>query len=123
MSMTREVDRISPGGIFLGKDLAFSFDTPLMHSFVERMCRGLLRAEFGLTYFSADIEWRLNVEQLDIVYHGLAKFGRLRIIHEVFAYAMTQPKEGQPGWIIMNFYRRFEIFARVARGESAIASC
>ncbi|MGI8435651.1 MAG: hypothetical protein ACR2NX_01920 [Chthoniobacterales bacterium] len=115
MSMMREADRVTPGGIFLGKDLAFSFDTPLMHAFVHRMCRGLLRAEFDLEYFEADIGWRLNVDQPDIVYQGFAKFGRVRAIHEVFAYAVTKPKADDPAWVVMNFYRRLEIFARVAR--------
>jgi hypothetical protein len=113
MSMMREADRTSAGGIYLGKDLAFTFDTPLMHSFVRRMCRGLLRAEFGLNYFEADIGWRLNVQQPDAVYYGLVKFGRVRVLHEVFAYAVTEPKENKPGWVILNFYRRLEIFARV----------
>lgn len=122
MSMMQEADRMSPGGIFLGRDLAFNFDTPLMHRFVRRMCRGLLRAEFDLGYFDADIAWRLNVEQPDLVYHGLAKFGRMGVIHEVFAYALTQPKDNQPGWVIMNFYRRLEIFARVVREISAPAA-
>jgi hypothetical protein len=112
-AITRRVDVMSPGGIFLREDLAFDFNTPVMHSFVERMCRGLLRAEFGLEYFEADIGWRLNVEQPDIVYQGLAKFGRLRVIHDVFVYAVTRPKGDEPIWVIMNFYRRMEIFARV----------
>lgn len=80
MTMMKEVDRMSPGGIFLGKDLAFNFGTPIMHAFVHRMCRGLLRAEFHLGYFDADIGWRLNVEQPDI----FARVGR-RIVAPVAA--------------------------------------
>ncbi len=113
--MTQKVDVVSPGGIFLREDLVLNLDTPLMHSFVHRMCRGLLRAEFGLEYFEADIGWRLNVEQPPIVYQGLAKFGRVRVIHDVFIYAVTKPKGDAPNWVIMNFYRRLEIFARVLR--------
>lgn len=122
MSITRRVERISPGGIFLGKDLAFNFDTPLMHSFVDRMCRGLLRAEFGIEYFIGNIEWRLNIDLEDIIYQAMAKFGRMRIIHDVFAYQVTQPKNNEPGWAIMNFYRRLEIFARIIRREAPHAS-
>jgi hypothetical protein len=118
----QRVERISPGGIFLGKDLAFNFDTPLMHSFVGRMCRGLLRAEFGIEYFTGDIEWRLNIDLEDIIYQAMAKFGRMRIIHDVFAYQVTEPKDKEPGWAIMNFYQRLEIFARIARREPVRAS-
>jgi hypothetical protein len=57
LAITRRVDVMSPGGIFLREDFAFNFDTPVMHSFVERMCRGLLHAEFGLGYFEANIGW------------------------------------------------------------------
>lgn len=117
ISMTQQVDVVSPGGIFLREDLVLNLDTPLMHSFVHRMCRGLLRAEFGLEYFEANIGWRLNVEQPDMVYQGLAKFGRLRVLHGVFIYAVTRPKDDEPIWVIMNFYRRLEIFARVKRAN------
>jgi hypothetical protein len=112
-AITRRVDVMSPGGIFLREDFAFDFDTPVMHSFVERMCRGVLRAEFGLGYFDANVDWRLNVEQSDVVYQGLAKFGRVRAIHDVFIYGVTRPKEDRPIWVIINFYRCLEIFAQV----------
>jgi hypothetical protein len=113
LAITCRVDVTSPGGIFLREDFAFNSDTPVMHSFVERMCRGLVRAEFGLEYFEANVGWRLNVEQPNIVYQGMAKFGRLRALHGVFIYAITRPKEDEPIWVIMKFYRRLEIFARI----------
>lgn len=118
MSIMSRVERTSPAGIFLGKDLAFDFDTPLMHAFVARMCRGLLRAEFGIEYFVGEIDWRLNIELEDIIYRAMAQFGRMRIFHDVFAYQVTPPKDNETGWAIMNFYQRLEIFARIARRDS-----
>lgn len=55
----------------------------------------------------------MNIDLGDLVYAGLAKFGRVRKVHDVFAYGLTQPKYDEPEWIVMNFYGALEIFTRV----------
>jgi len=116
MRLLRLVQRVevkTPAGIFLRKDLAFNFDVPIVHAFVERTCRAVLWEEFRLPYFVGTFGWRMNVDLGDLVYAGLAKFGRVRKVHDVFAYGVTVPKDGAPGWVVLNFYGSLEIFARV----------
>ena len=100
-------------GIFLRDDLAFSFDVPVVHGFVERLCRALLWEEFRISHFTGTFGWRMNVDLGDLVYTGMAKFGRIRKVHDVFAYGITRPKEREPTWVVMNFYGALEMFVRV----------
>jgi hypothetical protein len=105
LAIARQLDLMSPRGIFLRKDFAFDFDKPVMHVFVERMSRCLVRAEFGLEYFEANVDWRLNVEQPTTVYQGMAEFGRWRAVHDVFIYLSRGPKDDEPIWVIIIFAR------------------
>ncbi|MFZ0916179.1 MAG: hypothetical protein WAN04_04730 [Candidatus Udaeobacter sp.] len=114
LQLSQRVEVKSPGGIFLRDDLAFNFDAPVVHNFIERLCRSLLWEEFRVGYFSGSVGWRMNVDLGNLAFAGLAKFGRVRKVHDVFAYGLTRPKKGQPAWIVMNFYGALEIFARVS---------
>ena len=117
LQIAQQVEVKSPGGIILRDDLAFNFDVPMVHNFVQRICRALLWEEFRLGYFSGSFGWRMNIDLGDLAYPGLAKFGRVRKVHDVFTYGLTRPKEGDPGWVVMNFYGTLEIFARVELSE------
>jgi hypothetical protein len=46
LQIAQRVEVKSPGGIFLRDDLAFNCDVPVVHNFVERVCRALLWEEF-----------------------------------------------------------------------------
>jgi len=61
----------------------------------------------------------MNVDLGDLGYAGLAKFGRVRKVHDVFAYAVTTPKQNEPSWVVLNFYRALEMPVRV---DSAFGS-
>ena len=113
VQLTRPVEVRSPAGIILRDDLAFDLKAPVVTVFLTRLCRGLLWQEFKLQYFEGEFEWRMNVDPDPRVYEGLARFGRLRKVHDVFAYGVTQPKLSEAGWLVINFYGRFEILARV----------
>ena len=113
IQLTRPVEVRSPGGIIVRDDLAFDLKAPVVTAFLTRLCRGLLWHEFKLQYFEGEFEWRMNMDPDPRVYEGCARLGRLRKVHDVFAYGVTQPKGSEPGWLIINFYGRFEILARV----------
>ena len=113
LRLTKVVEVKSPGGIIIRDDLAFDFNTPAVNAFVIRLCRGLLWEEFRIEYFSGTFDWRMNVELEDAIYEGMAAFGRVRKVHDIFAYGVTAPKNGEPGWVVMNFYGSLEIWARI----------
>ena len=52
LQLSQRVEVKSPAGIFLRDDLAFNFDVPIVHKFVERAARAVLWEEFRLPYFS-----------------------------------------------------------------------
>jgi hypothetical protein len=113
LRLVQRVEVTTPAGIFLRNDFAFNFDVPVVHNFVERACRAVLWKEFRLPYFASTFPWRMNVDLGDLIYTGLAKFGRVRKVHDAFAYGVTRPNEDGPGWVILNFYGSLEIFAQV----------
>ncbi len=55
-SMT-PIDVETRGGVHLGQDCAFDFDTPVMNRFVERLVRALLWYEFRPEYFQGNFDW------------------------------------------------------------------
>lgn len=120
--LVQRVEVKTPAGIFLREDFAFNFDVPIVHEFVERACRAVFWEEFRLPYFVGRFGWRKNVDLGDLAYAGLAKFGRVRKVHDVFAYGVTAPKDGTPGWVVLNFYGSLEIFARVELVETKKAN-
>jgi hypothetical protein len=93
LQLSERVEVKSPGGIFLRDDLAFNFDVLVVHNFIERLCRALLWEEFRVGYFAGSFGWRMNMDLGDLAYAGLAKFGRVRKVHDVFAYGLTRLKE------------------------------
>jgi hypothetical protein len=113
LRLVQRVEVKTPGGIFLRNDLAFNFDVPIVHKFVERASRAILWEEFRLPYFAGTFPWRMNVDLGELGYAGLAKFGRIRKVHDVFAYGVTVPKDREPVWVVLNFYGWLEILARV----------
>ena len=114
LRLVQRVELKTPAGIYLGEDFAFNFDVPIVHKFVERACRAVLWEEFRLPYFVGAFGWRKNVDLGDLVYAGLAKFGRVRKVHDVFTYAVKPPKGDEPAWVVLNFYGSLEFFARVS---------
>ncbi len=113
LRLMRPVEVKSPGGIILRDDLAFDFGAPVINTFLTRMCRGLLWEEFRLPYFHGTFGWRMNIELEDIIYQGLAKFGRTRKVHDIFGYMIMKPDRNTPGWAIMNFYGSLEFWAKI----------
>jgi hypothetical protein len=113
LRLAQRVEVKTSEGIYLRDDVAFDFDVPIVNGFVERVCRALLWEEFRLRYFSGEFRFRMNIDLGDQAYAGLAKFGRLRKVHDVFAYALTRPKTDKPCYVIMNFYGALEFFAQV----------
>jgi hypothetical protein len=122
LRLVQRVEVKTPAGIYLGEDFAFNFDVPIVHKFSERACRAVLWEEFRLSYFVGTFDWRKNVDLGDLVYAGLAKFGRVRKVHDVFAYGVTAPKDSASGWVVLNFYGSLEIFARVGLVETKQAN-
>jgi len=117
LEMISQVNVETPAGIYLGKKWAFDFDSPTMERFVERLARALLWYEFRQVHFKGAFTWRMNPELPNEVYEGIMRFGRLRMVHEVFAYGLTRMKKSRPAWIIANFYGSTEFVIRVARTE------
>jgi hypothetical protein len=111
--LTRLVEVRSPGGIVLRDDLAFDLEAPVVTAFLTRLCRALLWEEFKLQHFEGEFDWRMSVDPDPMIYEGCSRLGRFRKVHDVFAYGATQPRPPDPGWLIINFYGRFEIIARV----------
>lgn len=102
-------------GIIYGKDIAFNFDIPIMHRFIERLSRALLWHEFQESYFAGAFGWRLNLEVEPFIYEGVRQFGRINKIENVFAYGITPFRPKIPSWIFANFYGMIEFFIRVSR--------
>jgi hypothetical protein len=113
LRLAQRVEVKTPAGIYLRDDVAFTFDVPIVHGFVERVCRALLWEEFRVGYFSGEFRFRMNIDLGDLAYAGLAKFGRLRKVHDVFAYGLARPKKDGRCWVVMNFYGTLEFFAQV----------
>lgn len=59
----------------------------------------------------------MNPELPNEVYEGIMRFGRLRVVHDVFAYGLTRMKESNPAWVIVNLYGSTEFVIRVAKTE------
>jgi hypothetical protein len=51
------VDKITPGGIFLGKASAFYMDTKEFDRFIERTTRALIHYELSMGFFECTITW------------------------------------------------------------------
>ena len=111
------VDVRTPAGIYIGKNWAFNFDSPVMNRFIERLSRALLWYEFQEPYFRGAFAWRINVELPAPVYEGIQRFGRLRNVHDVFAYGLTHLRDDSPSWIVANFYASIEFLISVTRTE------
>jgi hypothetical protein len=118
LKITQRVRVKTPTGILLPDDLAFNFDVSMVHAFIERVCRALIWHEFGVGYFRGSFAWRRNVYLSEIEYAGIAKFGRVRKVHDVFAYGITAPQGTEPGWVILNFYGWMEFFTRVLYSDT-----
>ena len=73
----------------------------------------MLWEEFRVPYFLGEFSWRMNLDLGELGYAGLAKFGRVRKVHDVFAYAVITPKQNEPSWVVLNFYESLELLARV----------
>ena len=115
LALMCEVDVFSPTGIFLRRDWAFDLNNPLLDQFAERLIRALLAYEFQQPFFDATVEWRLNPSLPSDVYAGFASFGRVRIVHEVFAYGVTCLSTEGPALAVANFYGSMEMFIRAQR--------
>jgi hypothetical protein len=119
-SMMTPVEVRSQGGIYLKDDTAFDLDTPAVHAFIERVCRALLWWEYRITFFLGTFDWRLNVDMPDLVYRSMLQVGRLRKVHDEFAYGILNGNLKTPDWVILNFYGATEAFVRIERMPSRI---
>ena len=115
LSLMREVNVVTPAGIFVGQDWIFRLDHPLLHHFAERLIRALLAYEFDEPFFAGTFGWRLNPPLPNEVYAGLAKVGRVHKVHDVFAYGIIGFNGDAPAWVCANFYGSMEMFIRAER--------
>lgn len=111
------VDVETPARIYLGKAWAFDYDNPLMDRFVERLSRALLWYEFHQPYFVGAFAWRMNNELPSVIYEAIQRFGRVRKVHDVFVYGLTELKDDFPSWVVANFYGSIEFLIRVTKAE------
>jgi hypothetical protein len=115
MKLMKKVERHSPGGIYLGEDWAFDFNNPLMDAFAERLARALLWYEFKESFFKGSFGWRMNLGFPEIFYENMRKFGRLRKVHDIFAYGIVGFSEDKPAWIVADFFGCTELFIRAEK--------
>ena len=55
----------------------------------------------------------MNVKLEDIIYQGMAKFGRARKVHEIFEYMVMKSDKDHLAWVIMKFYGTLEFWAKI----------
>jgi hypothetical protein len=113
MSMMKDVQVLSPGGIYLGTAKAFNLKHPLMDSFVARMSRALLYVEHGQLHFPGTFDWRLNPPVTQDIIVWMSNNWPSKHLSNVFSYSVSNPHLGRPFWINMVFYQRVLIMARV----------
>src|SRR6266568_3327468 len=118
MAMMVDVDIISPGGIYLGRDKGFNLNQLLVHSFIERMSRALLYEEFQEPYFNGDFGWVLNPPMPDAVTSWMKDKLPGREMSNVFYYRITNQHATEPWWITMIFYGKVRVLARVRKGRA-----
>ena len=117
LQLIKLIDIETPAGIYLGTRWAFDLDNPTMNRFVERLSHALLWYEFRQIYFEGVFDWRMNCELPNEVYAGIKRSGKLRKVHDVFAYGIVPLKNASTAWVIANFYACTEFVIRVTKTE------
>ena len=118
-SMTA-VDRYSPGGVYLGKALAFDLDQPVFDRFMDRITRALVNHETGLTTNSYEFDWWVapNKSDFDRMPDELrALVRRPSVKREIgkrtFMYAGYFRKDAVDSLWLLRFYDGIEFMTRL----------
>lgn len=114
-ALMRPVEVVSKVGIFLGTASAFDLDDPRVDRFFERVSRGVLRDAYGLPYFDAHFDWRLNPPIPDSMLTKAPPRYRQRRVLDVFHYLATPESPKGVHWIILTFFERLRILAQLTR--------
>lgn len=115
--MMVNVEVHSPGGIYLGLDMAIRLKNPTIDAFMERMSRALLYEEFQTPYFQGSFGWRLNPPIQEILrwLHSNAS-GKAQA--DVFYYRVFNAGSSAPFWVNMIFYQTLHFMVRVQRNSA-----
>ena len=114
------VDRYSPGGIYLGKALAFNLDQEVIDRFIERTTRALLFHERSVDYVKCEIEWRLSPNHPDLEKIPPEQRAFLlrpdvlkKIGDDIFSYAGYYEQGKASSLWLLNFYGGIEFMSIV----------
>jgi hypothetical protein len=114
LKVMKLVDVCTPAGIYLGKDWAFDLNCPVMTRFIERLARALLWYEYKQPFFKGNFDFKPEIAP-PIVYEGIQQYGRIRKVHDVFAYGIIHPKTDKRSWVVVSFFGWIEFQIRVCR--------
>ena len=102
------VDRHTPSGIYVGTELFYDLDKPIIDRFIERTCRAVLFDAFKLSYFSARFEWQKNPSMPQ----NIPTSFKQRNILDVFHYLAIPTSKNENYWVILTFYKGFRIWGK-----------
>jgi hypothetical protein len=116
----KQVDVVTPTGIYVGRGFAMNLDDPRMHRFVERVSRAVLHDAHGEAYFPTNCSWKANLPFIDHVLKLAPPEIKRKTVSDVFAY--FSPRLDQAGiyWVVLVFYERLLIVARLAKAVPPI---
>jgi hypothetical protein len=113
LEIIKKVEVVTPGGIYLGDRYAFTLRDSRMDKFMERAARAVMFDAYGETYFAARFEWVLNPD-IPVTFPSAApETSKRKQVADIFSYVVTPRVETKTSWVIMVFYQRVQILAKL----------